>query len=142
MVLIAVVLTAVVLVAVMLVDPVGVGKLKEMLFASAVPAVVGAVPVADDVDVLNETSVDIVVDELLSTVEVDIPRPVEVLDRAEGRATKGNAGVAEDVRNEDVELELSVFGRGAGMITTVVIKDEELVVVFWKEGACLNELKS
>lgn len=135
-------LVAVVLVV--LVDTVGVGRLKEILLAPAVTAVIEAVPSADDVDALNDILVDIVVDdELLSGAEVDIPRSMELKDRSE---VKGDAAVVETVRNEEVELsivELSlVFGRVTGMISIVVGNDAMLLVVFWNGTACLNELIS
>lgn len=128
-------------------DTVAVGKLKEILLAPAVTAVVDAVPRAGDVDDSNDILSDIVVDdELLLGPEVDIPRSVELKDRFEARAAKGDAAVVETVRNEEVELsivELSlVFGRTTGIISIVVGSDEMLLVVFWNGAACLNELTS
>jgi hypothetical protein len=133
------------LVAVVFLDTVAVGKLKEILLAPT--AVVDAVPRADDVDVSNDIPADIVVDdELLLGPEVDIPRSVELKDRSEAKAAKGDAAVVEAVRNEEVELsivELSlVFGRTTGIISIVVGNDAMLLVVFWNGAACLNELIS
>lgn len=135
------------LVAVVFLDTVAVGKLKEILLPPAVTAVVDAVPRADDVDVSNDILADIVVDdELRLGPEVDIPRSMELKDRSEARAAKGDAAVVETVRNEEVELSIVelplVFGRTTGIISIVVGNDEMLLVVFWNGAACLNELIS